>query len=158
MPERVRWLALFLFLSGAAADAEEPTVFLNIGLKMGYTFGPTGGFTMGPEASLTAWTESFPRFAPGFVVGTYSCAGRVVFYCGPQVTGPASVGFGASLAVIREDGATDVGLRTEVFGLLFLMPEYGHVFRWQGHEGLDELGMYLKLPVRVSGPFFSLGG
>ncbi len=128
--------------------AQQHAMFLSPGVKFGYSFDGNGGFTIGPEVSLTYYEDDKPVI-PGVVIGWYSTPGRNILAVGAQVTGPATVGFGLAHAWLFEHGNVSTGLKCELFGLVGVIPYYAHTFRYSGDESIEELGAYIKVPLAL---------
>ncbi|MGA9120712.1 MAG: hypothetical protein WB699_15210 [Bacteroidota bacterium] len=159
MGRRALGIAALIVAISSECPADERLWFVSPGVKMAYSFGAGGGFTMGWEVSLTTYADDMPILIPGLALGIYSCHGREVYYASLQVTGPGLLGLGMGPALIKEEGRGDIGVRLETFEFMFAMPEYTHVFRGEGHDDLNDIGLYLKLPIILGEEHaFSLGG
>ena len=119
-------------------------VVLNPGLKLGYTFGETGGFTWGFEVSITGGDG--PWY--GGVVDIDFCKERTKLHVGFQ--GSMVVGASIGPAWIWENEEKDIGLSVIPFAGFMLYPYYAFTLRAKKPD-IHEVGGYLKIPMAIRG-------
>jgi hypothetical protein len=141
-------IAVVSVVSMAPRAASAHIVTLNPGVKLGYTFGPGGGWTYGGEIAVT-WME--PEI--DWIIGsgavldlTWTKGGIFEVRAGYEVYGLLyGIEVGPALVVgpDRTYLAIDV---TPWLGFVFVDPYYTMSFGLGG-PSRSELGTYLKLPI-----------
>jgi hypothetical protein len=128
-----------------ARAAGSPEWFVNPGIKLGYTWGPGGGFTIGLEVSALGM-EFVDEFMYGPVVSIdYRWARDFRLRLGGEV---CRMGFGAEGGVVAsyESGRLRFGLAaTPWFGAV-LVPYYTFTLMFDGDYS-HEMGGYAKVPL-----------
>lgn len=125
------------------------SVVVSPGVKVAYTFGPEGGWTLGLELTLLyRTTESLsPVLAhgPAFNV-TWTPSRSWYLRTGWQIVS-FFVGFEAGPALVVDGEGAHLGFGlTPWLGAVWVVPYFTHTFVLGG-RGLSELGTYLKLPL-----------
>ena len=136
------------------AYAEDMRTFINPGFKIGYAFGESGGFSSGFECSVT-WLDGENRVY-GVTLAFDGWPGMRRFHLGGEcgIKG-AGIEWGPSLIV--SDSEAHVGHSVTAYVGLFVYPYYTINFVGNDHV-IHEFGSYLKLPIKLSGRNFNLGG
>lgn len=119
------------------------------GVKLGYTFGPNGGFTYGVELSLLWRTgpDLSAVLAYGPVLNlTWATEGLFYTRLGMEaVSWFVGAEVGAAYVLDRDGSHFGIGV-TPWIGTWYVVPYYTHTLVFGG-ESLNELGTYLKLPL-----------
>jgi len=136
-----------LLIFGASGASAQPNEFLNVGLRLGWMLGDTGGPILGFEASYT-WLDS-DTFTHGPVVGADYHLGDVRIHAGYELVAPrlpiGGIEVGPTLRVGRN--ATELGVHSTVFIGLYGYPYYSATLYGSGVT--QEVGAFLKLPVQI---------
>ena len=139
-------LGAFLAVSSARA---QDAIFINPGVKAGYTFGDRGGFTVGLELSVTAYWSSTKILGAALDYDYCASAERHKFHIGAEGS-VDFMGLDAGPTWVREKGRDDFGVTiTPYFGLV-AYPYYSLTLL-RHSPPLHETGIYAKLPIRVYG-------
>ena len=143
---------LALFAVAAASMPSRPArahiVTLNPGVKLGYTFGPGGGWTYGGELAVTWMTPEIDwLIGSGAVLDfTWTKGGIFELRAGYEIFGLLYGIEGGPALVVGPDHtyfAIDV---TPWIGLVFVDPYFTMSFGIGGPDR-SEIGTYLKLPI-----------
>ncbi len=144
--------ALLTIPSGAIAQFGAPVSYLSPGIKIGYRFGDNGGFVVGAEVSVTRW------WTGAFVGGVAS-----VDYCNKIFSthlaveaGTWIVGFTIGPALGIRNDSLSLGYYACAYTGAFLMPYYGRL-HLPATGDMNEAGLFLKLPIQVSGSSRAFG-
>ena len=156
----VLWVSIVVFswLSHLNCLSQVQRIWLNPGVKVAYTFGEDGGFTVGPEVSVVWETE---KNLIGVLVDVDHCqrARRMKLHVGIEAMGfpfpKAPVGLSAGPTIIWQDSKTAYGVTVTGYTGLGLIPFVGSTIRTDGPV-LVELGSYLKIPIIAHGPRFKM--
>ena len=142
-------IALVMALLAVSAARAQDAIFVNPGVKAGYTFGDRGGFTIGLEVSVTAYWSSTKILGAALDYDYCTGAERHRFHIGAE--GSVSfVGLQAGPTWVREKGRDDLGLTiTPYFGIV-AYPYYSLTLL-RNAPPLHETGIFAKLPIRVYG-------
>lgn len=119
------------------------------GVKLGYTFGQGGGFTLGGEVSMLfrngADAGLVLAHGPAINFG-WTHGGIFQFRAGYELAS-WSLGLEAGPGFVHDHSGTHFSLGlTPWLGAIFVVPYYTHSFVF-GARDLNELGTYLKLPL-----------
>jgi hypothetical protein len=119
------------------------------GIKLGYTFGDEGGFTVGGEISMLFRNgpDAGLVLADGPVLN-FGWASRGVFQlrAGYELASWV-VGLEGGPALVSDRTGTHFAIGvTPWLGAIFAAPYYTHAFVF-GAPSVDEIGTYLKLPL-----------
>ncbi len=153
--KRARTELVFILLAAMLSShgyAQEERTFVNPGIKLGYTFGDSRGFTFGIECSVTRLLEGYSY---GAVAAIDLCKQMQRFHLGVEASRGIGIEWGPS--VIAEGGVTQVGHTLTPFMGIIVYPYYAVTFRSRG-DNLQEVGSYFKFPIQTAGRSFSLGG
>lgn len=149
-------LFFVIFFVAVSASAQRQHWFVNPGIKLGYAFGPNGGFIFGTEVSLTTIVDN--RVDAWGMLVSYESIGKMQLIHGGIEYFPR-IFYGASIgpSFLLDSKKDDVALTTTVFGGLFLLPYY-RLTILPGRFTLHEVGTFFKVPVPLQREDFSLGG
>lgn len=146
-------VALMMLACTPTIYARDPQVYLNPGLKFGYTFGDHGGFTYGFEVSVTTnFKNQETAVWYGVVVDVDFCKDWTRLHTGIEAS---AIGFGFDVGpsfLFRND-TVSYGVSLIPFLGIIVFPYYNFSYFDNGFE-THELGSYFKLPVMVSGEPF----
>ncbi len=137
-------------------SASGPTIYINPGVKFGYSFGDKGGFTYGLEVSITSsFTSSFGPFWGGFVFNTYKRKGKKSMHVGAQAS---YYGFGMDVGptYVNDYGKMYSGYTITTFGGLIIIPYYSYSGFDNDSLTSHEIGTFVKMPLQVMGERFRL--
>lgn len=132
-----------------------PSIYINPGVKIGYSFGDQGGFTYGLELSITSsFTSSFSPFWGGIVINTYQCKGRNSTHFGAQTS---YFGFGMEVGptYVNDNGRQYSGYTITTFGGFIIIPYYTYSGFDNDSLTTHEIGTYVKMPIKIIGERFS---
>ncbi|MDB5032913.1 MAG: hypothetical protein JWQ98_154 [Chlorobi bacterium] len=139
-------LLVALAFHGAVVSAQ--AIFVNPGVKLGYTFGDKGGFTVGGEISVTTLPVNASYFLGG-LVGLDYCFGahRTKAHLGLEA-GALGVGVDVGPSWVSQVGKSDMGITISPFIGLVLYPYYSTTLMFHGDD-IHELGLWGKWPIPV---------
>ena len=146
-------IVLAIIVLHCQSQAAEFSTFVNPGIKFGYTFGEQRGFTIGFECSITRMVND--RFAYGAVAAADFCRQLIRFHLGVQASTAIGIEWGPTF--IQDGSESEFGHSLTPFLGLVAYPYCTMTFRTHSPT-LYEVGSYLKVPARMAGPGFSLGG
>jgi|JI8StandDraft_1071087.scaffolds.fasta_scaffold60375_1 hypothetical protein len=152
-------IAIILIMMACTSQnllASGPVIFINPGVKFGYSFGEKGGFTYGVQLSITStFSSSFSPFWGGIVFNAYKCNGRKSVHFGAQAS---YWGFGmeAGPTYLYENGSSHSGYSIIPFGGLIIIPYYNYTKFETDSLTSHEVGSYIKIPGNVFGQKISL--
>ncbi len=142
-------LTILMALASAAHALGQNSVYVNPGIKVGYTFGDRGGLTFGLELSVTQY-QSRGMLLGGVIDYDYTPAsGMHKTHLGAE----GSVwGLGLDLGPtwVIGNGKSGLGATFTPFVGLVAYPYYSFT-AMVGMENIHEAGAYLKPPIHVSG-------
>jgi hypothetical protein len=142
-------IALLGALCAVSTARAQDAIFVNPGVKLGYTFGDRGGFTLGLEVSVTAYWSSTRILGATLDYDYCGAAERHKFHLGAEGSVDA-IGLDVGPTWVREKGRDDFGATiTPYFGLI-AFPYYSLTIL-RDSPPLHEAGVYGKLPLRVYG-------
>jgi len=142
-------LALLMTLAAAPHALGQKSVYVNPGIKVGYTFGGSGGFTFGLELSVTQYQSR------GLILG------GVIDYDYTPASGMHKTHLGAEGSVwglgvdvgptwVSRKGVSGLGATFTPFVGLVAYPYYSFTVA-EGMENIHEAGAYLKPAIHVYG-------
>ena len=145
---------VFLFsLALTRSVAQVKHIWLSPGLKIGYTLGETGGFTIGTEISYV-WEFNEERMVgmAGAVVGFDYCISSQRFKLNLGIEGPSPL-WGASIGptAIWEKGQTRGAITFALYVGAWLYLYFANTFPFDGKDILYEPGLYIKAPILLQG-------
>jgi hypothetical protein len=145
----------FLLLSMCAFPSlgltqSDVAVFVNPGLKIGYTFGDIGGFTYGAELTVTAGVkkEGGVSFFYGVVANLDFCRERIKFHIGGQCSYVGGIEIGPSW--IWKADSVHAGIGFSAFAGFLGYPYYSYTSA-KGIPDFSEAGILLKLHFLIAG-------
>ncbi len=141
---------LMILACTSKVQAYEGQVYLNPGLKFGYTFGDQGGFTYGFEVSITTnFKNQEIAVWSGVVVDVDFCKDWTRLHTGIEAS---AIGFGFDVGpsfLFRND-TVSYGVSLIPFLGIIVFPYYNFSYFDNGFE-THELGSYFKLGGLISG-------
>ncbi|MBI3259433.1 MAG: hypothetical protein HYZ54_08185 [Ignavibacteriae bacterium] len=137
-----------IFCSSSCVVAFEPSVYASPGIKLGYNFGQSGGFTYGFELSVTSDFGKFPGWLSGIVMDIDFSKNWNKIHLGVE-SSFGSAGFDIGPTFILEDGKMDTGFSVTPFLGLGLIPYYTITYRRDDVQDIREAGTYLKYPLTI---------
>lgn len=144
---------LLIALVGAllvpSAIHAQDAIFVNPGVKAGYTFGDRGGFTLGLEVSVTAYWSSTKILGAALDYDYTPAADRHAFHIGAEGS-VDFIGLEVGPTWIREKGRDDVGVTITPYLGIVAYPYYSLTLL-RDSSPLHQAGIYAKLPIRVYG-------
>jgi hypothetical protein len=140
---------LFILSSSITAHCETDatSIFINPGVKLGYTWGKNGGFTWGWEVSCSAYRNGTMAYY-GVSIGMDWTKNIRKSYVNLETGVPLFTGISLGPTLITENGRNDVGISFSSYILFLAMPYYTQTTRF-GHRNIEEVGVYLKMPIPV---------
>jgi len=141
-------LAIMIFSKVIAQDRW----FINPGIKLGYAFGENGGFISGLEISVTNVPDA-RRPILGACVSIEQTNSTTFVHCALEASGLVGISLGPTIVV--SEGDHRLGIGGTVFGGLVVMPYYRltYIPNW---SVLNEVGSFIKIPLKLSGPDINL--
>jgi len=142
-------IVIAMFIGTNSLFAQNDRVWINPGLKLGYTFGENGGFTWGYELSITFQQETIIRYVKvpyciGLVLDVDYCKNITKTHFGAEFASLGGLCVGPTW--ISEGGKTDLGFSIIAFTGVILYPAYTYTYRKEKQD-IHEIGGYLKLPI-----------
>ncbi|MFN8358329.1 MAG: hypothetical protein U0264_00310 [Candidatus Kapaibacterium sp.] len=134
--------------------ASEPRIYINPGVKFGYSFGEKGGFTYGLDVSITStFTDSFSPFWAGIVFTTNKRKGKHSIHYGVQAS---YLGFGMEVGptYVNDYGKMYSGYSVTTFGGFVIIPYYTYSRFDKDSLTNHEIGTYVKMPILIMGESF----
>jgi hypothetical protein len=131
--------------------------FLNPGVKVGYAFGPNGGFIYGWEVSITSIKNDGTDGFGVFVSSESNSSISHLLHFGIEIFPRSFLGASLGPSLIKIDGKTKSGLGVTVFGGLLLLPYYRFTYIPET-AGLHEAGTFFKMLIPLQKEKLSLGG
>ena len=126
--------------------------FLSPGVKLGYTFGPSGGFTYGFEVSYVVWSKE--DYIYGLVIDWDRCGKRTKLHIGGEIGIIAGIDVGPTLIWEQGEAGAEPGVTlTPYFGAIVPYVFYSYTYRLERGTSINELGGFLKVPISVGKPF-----
>jgi hypothetical protein len=130
-------------------DNPYPSYVISPGVKVAYTFGPGGGLTYGGEISVPIkhGNDLHAIVAIGPTLDLeWSSRGTFVMTAGMEAVS-WFVGFDTGIAWVSDRGGDHVGLAISPWAsAIWAVAQYTHIYV-NGEPGLDQLGVYGKLPL-----------
>ncbi|MBI3112570.1 MAG: hypothetical protein HYZ01_13465 [Ignavibacteriales bacterium] len=128
-----------------ATEAQSQIWIVNPGVKVGYTFGPDGGFISGIEVSVTTYLGE-KLGAAGVLVSVESLGNLRMTHVGIEYFPHPWVGVSLGPTFIRDEARNDLAWSTTIFGGMFVLPYYRAILRTDSTH-LHEIGTFVKLPI-----------
>lgn len=157
----IRLISVLLLIECCLRQALPAQGLINPGIKLGYTFGPQGGFTYGFEVSYTS-TAAVDGVIRGAVVDLEQCKDLTMLHLGVEWT---DIGHGGNaipwpgvcigpsfLWGNEEKGELALSI-IPYFGVI-AYPYFEYTIRPTGSD-LFQIGTYLKVPIAPAGPIWN---
>ncbi len=147
-------VVIFAVLTSTTVLAGDKGTFVSAGMKFGYTFGETRGFTFGFEVSINHLVQD--RYSFGGVVDVDFCRHLVKFHTGMELAYTA-VGFEAGPTFLLDRGQSELTATLTPYIGFIVYPYYSITLRKETDD-IQEIGSYIKFPKSIGGPYaFTLG-
>ncbi len=143
---------VFLLLNPDNLFSQQENIFINPGVKFGYTFGQNGGFTWGLELSLTSF-DTFDGVSYGAVIDVDFWNGRRKIHLGAEMS-YIYAGLCVGPTWITENGKTNAGYSIIPFAGAMIYPYYN--FTKVGDVMFSEVGTYAKGYLYTGDGYFKL--
>lgn len=126
--------------------------YISPGIKLGYTFGPKGGFTFGLELSFIKWVNE--EYMYGLVMDIDFCKDRKKFHVGGEIGYIYGIDLGPTIIWESDENNSDWGLTfTPYFGAIIPYLYLSYTYRFGKGASIYELGLFLKKPISVGEPW-----
>jgi hypothetical protein len=127
--------------------------FLSLGIKLGYQWGDIDGFVYGFEASYIKDSEKFGKI--GAVLDIDYCKAYTTIHLAPEWSvGIVGMDFGPTLLIPDKsvyDKPNQWGMSLNVFTLGGIIPFYDYSYFPSSNITYNQIGSYLKIPVKLTG-------
>ncbi len=145
-------LFLILLVTMVSKDTAQDRWFINPGFKLGYAFGQNGGFISGWEVSITNLPDA-KRPILGACVSIEHIKSVTVVHCAVEASSIFGISLGPTIIVSDDSHAWGIG--ATLFGGVVVMPYYRvtYIPNW---STLNEVGSFIKIPLKFAGPDFNL--
>ena len=141
--------------------AQSKALFLSPGIKMSHAFGEQGGFVFGLELSCYGEIRSRREDLDlaGFLIDVDWCNNQTRIQLGLEGS-HRFVGFSIGPSLILNQEQHTFGVTGTLYSWFIILPYYGYTYVFDKPD-IHELGLYIKIPIQISGRRFfggSLGG
>jgi hypothetical protein len=138
-----------------ACWSQSDAYFLSPGIKLAYAFGQNGGFVVGLELSfyrVISIRGEDQGFA-GFLVDIDKCKDLTKVHFGIEAS-YRLVGASIGPSLLFNQEWQGFGMTGTLYSWVLVLPYYGYTYVFERSD-IHELGVYVKLPIQISGrPFF----
>ena len=131
--------------------SQDTRIFLNPGVKLGYTFGEDKGFTPGIEMSSVVHSTRHIAGRYAGILLSYDMSGnfKKTHFGIEYGVGPIGISFGPSW--VSENEYNYLGWSVTPYLGFILIPYYSFTFI-PGNQNHHEIGSFIKFPILIKGP------
>ncbi|MFZ4619786.1 MAG: hypothetical protein ACOYNS_04445 [Bacteroidota bacterium] len=149
-------IGIILFSVSPMMLSAQPSTFVSVGCKIGYSVGATSEMIGGVEISVTQFPE-FSRPAMGACLSYEFSKSKKLVHAGVEfISAIPSGSIGPTVMFSNE--RTEYGISGTLWTAVVIMPYLRQTVMFGDAKNASEIGLFLKIPKKLSGPAIRFGG